>query len=225
MQISGAGSASSGIQISFDSASKRAAASSERTLSNKVNYVYKEVVNLQNALESIHNPLRLQSQSNGTGSGQSGAEGISTMSKTKASRIADAIEKIADSLNAIFDDKKIQLEPDSPLEEFMNTLRTDVIAVFSSAFDSTSKQLTTDFGINFDFRDTAKRVMEFSSLDRNTFIKKLTKDGAEVNDLLFAKRSKDDDGLVEKLMESLEVMEGVLEDLNGTSGVFVDLKA
>ena len=216
MQISGSGSASSGgLQISFGSSSKRAAASSERTLSNQVNYVYKEVVNLQKALESIHNPLRLKSQSTG----------ISTMSKAKASGVADSIEKIAESLNAIYDDKKLQVEPDSDLEEFLTTLRTDLTAVFTSHFDTTSKELTTDFGINFDFRDTAKRVMEFSSLDRNTLIKKLTKDGGEVSDQLFAKRSKDDDGLVEKLLESLEVTEGVLEDLNGTSGVFVDLKA
>jgi hypothetical protein len=144
------------------------------------------------------------------------------MSNTKVRSIADSIERAAEAFSNVFDEKKTGSSSDSDIEEFIDILRSDFKSVILAAFDSGSNTLDTDFGIKFDFSSAAARVFDFSSVEQNKLIDNLLKGGQSVNDLLFGKRSKQDDGLVEKMQDFLVSTEETLKDLLGTTGAFVD---
>jgi hypothetical protein len=147
------------------------------------------------------------------------------MPKSRATRIADAIEDFAHAFNAIFDDSKIVAEEDSSLEDFLEELRNDLKTAVQEGFGSTMTDVDSGFGIAFDFGTAANRVFDFSLLDKFHLVKKLTKEGNEVNELFFGLDRKDDDGLIEKILDSLETHEDFLKDIRGTTGVFVDVTA
>jgi hypothetical protein len=147
------------------------------------------------------------------------------MPKARASRIAEAIEDFTSSFNLLFDENKIQAEEDSSLEDFIETLRGDLKKAIQGGFDSTMTDVDSGFGIAFDFGSTANRVFDFSLLDKMDFVKKLSEEGNEVNELFFGLNRKDDDGLIEKILNSLETHEDFLKDIRGTTGVFVNTSA
>jgi hypothetical protein len=146
------------------------------------------------------------------------------MPGTRAARIADSIEDFAHAFNAIFNDSKILAEDDSSLEDFLEELRNDLKTAVQGGFGSTMTDVDTGYGIAFDFGTAANRVLDFSLLDKFNLVKKLTKEGNEVNELFFGLNRKDD-GLIEKILESLETHEDFLKDIRGTTGVFVDVTA
>jgi hypothetical protein len=147
------------------------------------------------------------------------------MSNTKVRSIADSIKRAAEAFSNIFDEKKTGSSSDSDIEEFIDTIRGDFKSVILAAFDSGSNTLNTDFGIKFDFSSAAARVFDFSSVEQNKLFDYLLEGDQSVNDLLFGKRSKHDDGLVEKMLDFLESTEEVLKDILGTTGVLVDVLA
>jgi hypothetical protein len=147
------------------------------------------------------------------------------MPKARASRIAEAIEDFTSSFNLLFDENKIQAEEDSSLEDFIETLRGDLKKAIQGGFDSTMTDVDSGFGIAFDFGSTANRVFDFSLLDKMDFVKKLSEEGNEVNELFFGLNRKDDDGLIEKILNSLETHEDFLKDIRGTTVVFVNTSA
>jgi len=147
------------------------------------------------------------------------------MPRTRATRIADAFEDFASAYNVLFDENKIQAEEDSSLEDFLETLRGDLKKAVQGGFGSTMTDVDSGFGIAFDFGSTANRVFDFSLLDKMDFVKKLSEEGNEVNELFFGLNRKDDDGLIEKILNSLETHEDFLKDIRGTTGVFVDTSA
>jgi hypothetical protein len=147
------------------------------------------------------------------------------MPKSRAARIADSIEDFAHAFNAIFDNSKIVAAKDSSLEDFLIELRNDLKTAVQEGFGSTMTDVDSGFGIAFDFGTTANRVFEFSLLDKFNLVMKLTKEGHEVNELFFGLNRKDDDGLIEKILDSLETHEDFLKDIRGTTGVFVDVSA
>jgi hypothetical protein len=147
------------------------------------------------------------------------------MSKTKAGKIADLFKDVADALNNLFDEKKIKASPDSDLEEFVSEIRSNLKSAVSEGFDSTSSTLQTDYGITFDFGVSARRIMDFTSLDQNELIRSLTTDGGPVNELFYGNKNRKNDGLLEKMLTALQTSESNLKDILGTSGVFVDTTA
>jgi len=147
------------------------------------------------------------------------------MPRTRATRIADAFEDFASAYNVLFDENKIQAEEDSSLEDFLETLRGDLKKAVQGGFGSTMTDVDSGFGIAFDFGSTANRVFDFSLLDKMDFVKKLSEEGNEVNELFFGLNRKDNDGLIEKILNSLETHEDFLKDIRGTTGVFVDTSA
>ncbi len=147
------------------------------------------------------------------------------MPRTRAIRIASAIEDFANAFNVLFDENIIQAEEDSSLEDFLGDLRDDLKAAVQGGFGSTMTDVDSGYGIAFDFGSTANRVFDFSLLDKMDFVKKLTEEGNDVNELFFGLKRKDDDGLIEKILNSLETHEDFLKDIRGTTGVFVDTSA
>ncbi len=147
------------------------------------------------------------------------------MPKARASRIAEAIEDFTSSFNLLFDENEIQAAEDSSLEDFIETLRGDLKKAVQGGFGSTMTDVDSGFGIAFDFGSTANRVFDFSLLDKMDFVKKLSEEGNEVNELFFGLNRKDDDGLIEKILNSLETHEDFLKDIRGTTGVFVNTSA
>lgn len=144
------------------------------------------------------------------------------MPRTRATRIADAIEVFASAYNVLFDENKIQVEEDSSLEEFLEALRVDLKTAVQGGFGSTATDVDSGYGIAFDFADTANRVFDFSLIDKMDFVKKLSEEGNEVNELFFGLDRNDDDGLIEKILNSLETHEDFLKEIRGSTGVFVD---
>jgi hypothetical protein len=217
LQIGGASSSSAaGGAVSFGSAAEKLSASSSPShVEKQLKSIYKDVMDLRKALEEIENPLRLRS----------GKDDASVMSKTKAGRIADLIEDVADAVNNLFDKKRIQTYANSDVEQLAEEIRGNLKAAVSNGFDSDLKQLSTEFGITFDFGLSAKKVIDFSYRDRNELVRQLTDDGSSVNDLFFKRKSKDDDGLVEKMLNALAISEEDLKDILGTSGLNVDTTA
>jgi hypothetical protein len=147
------------------------------------------------------------------------------MPRTRATRIADAYEDFASAYNVIFDKNKFQAEKDSSLEDFLETLRSDLKSAVQGGFGSTMTDVDSGYGISYDFGATANRVFDFTLLDKMDFVKKLSKEGNDVNELFFGLDRNDDDGLIEKILNALETHEDFLKDIRGTTGVFVDVSA
>ncbi|MEW6602538.1 MAG: hypothetical protein AB1499_16315 [Nitrospirota bacterium] len=213
MQIEGtsaSGVATSGIH--FGSDSRTATSTVVEQTEKQLNYIYREVLKFQKALDSIKDEFRLRSD----------REDNLVMSKTRAGRIADLFKDAADSLNNLFDDKKVDTSISSDIEDFVSELRDSLESAVSEAFDSTNSTIATDYGITFDFGVSARRVVDMTSLDRNDFIRQLTSDGETVNELFYGKKSSDKDGLLEKLSKALGITASDLKDILGTSGVFVN---
>ena len=219
MQIEGTSSSSATTSttsnIRFGSISRSLSETSTTDTEDQLNYIYREAVKLRKALESVEDNFRLRPDE----------EQNSVMSKTKADKIADLFKDAADALNNLFDDKKIQSSSNSDLKEFVSSMRDTLEAAVSDAFDSDSSNLQTDYGITFDFSSSARQVIDFSSLDQNELIRKLTTDGSPVNELFYGRKTKDNDGLLETISKSLDYIEANLKDILGTSGVFVDTNA
>lgn len=212
MQVGGISSSNAaGSNITFGSLSKPASSLSDSDLKDQLKFIQGEVVKLKKALEEIHNPLNLQK----------GVNAKTVMSKVRAYKIADSIKQLSDAFSKLFDDKKIKSEPGSLIESYRSQLRTAV----SEAFGSTSSNLSTKFGINFKFNTSLKNVLDFTSINRNELVRQLTTDGSTVNEFFFGKKCKDDDGFLEKILQTAESVEADIEELLGPKGIFVDTKA
>jgi hypothetical protein len=181
----------------------------------QLNYIYREVVKLQKALESIEDSFSLRTDEDDN----------LVMSKTKAGKIADLFKDAADALNNLFDEKKVISSSNSDLEDFISEIRSDLESAVSEGFDSTNSTLQTDYGITFDFGVSARRIIDFTALDQNELIRRLTTDGGAVDELFYGNKNRDNDGLLEKMLKVLQTSESDLKDILGTSGVFVDTKA
>jgi len=216
VQIEGTGSSSATTSnVHFGSFSRSMSSVSASHTEDQLNYIYQEVVKLHKALESTKDYFRLRSD----------GDAHLVMSKTKAGKIAELFKDAAEALNRLFDDRKIQSSSNGDLETFVSEIRSDLKSAVSEAFDSTSSTLQTGYGITFDFSVSARRVVDFTSLDQNELIKKLTTDGGPMEELLYGKKSRDNDGLLEKMLKALESAKADLKDILGTSGVFIDTKA
>lgn len=216
MQIEGTSSSSAtASNVHFGSTSKSLSDTSEPSTEDQLNYVYREVIKLRKALESIKENFRLRT----------GEDETLVMSKTKADKIGDLFKDAADALNNLFDEKKVISSSSSDLEEFVSEIRSNLESAVSEGFDSTNSTLQTDYGITFDFGVSARRIVDFTSLDRNELIRKLTTDGGPVDGLFYNNKNRDNDGLLEKMLKALQTSESDLKDILGTSGVFVDTKA
>ncbi len=216
MEIEGTSSASTTTSnIHFGSSSRSTTSSEASQTEDQLNYIYREIVKLHKALESIEDNFRLRTDEDKN----------LVMSKTKAGKIADLFKDVADAFNNLFDEKKIKASPDSDLEEFVSEIRSNLKSAVSEGFDSTSSTLQTDYGISFDFGVSARRIMDFTSLDQNELIRSLTTDGGPVNELFYSNKNRKNDGLLEKMLTALQTSESNLKDILGTSGVFVDTKA
>ena len=216
MQIEGTGSSSATTSnVHFGSFSRSMSSVSASHTEDQLNYIYQEVVKLHKALESTKDYFRLRSD----------GDAHLVMSKTKAGKIAELFKDAAEALNRLFDDRKIQSSSNGDLETFVSEIRSDLKSAVSEAFDSTSSTLQTGYGITFDFSVSARRVVDSTSLDQNELIKKLTTDGGPMEELLYGKKSRDNDGLLEKMLKALESAKADLKDILGTSGVFIDTKA
>jgi hypothetical protein len=216
MQIEGTNSSSATTSnMHFGSFSRSMSSDSASHTEDQLNYIYQEVVKLHKALESTKDYFRLRSD----------GDAHLVMSKTKAGKIAELFKDAAEALNRLFDDRKIQSSSNGDLETFVSEIRSDLKSAVSEAFDSTSSTLQTGYGITFDFSVSARRVVDFTSLDQNELIKKLTTDGGPMDELFYGKKNRDNDGLIEKMLKALESAKADLKDILGTSGVFVDTRA
>ncbi len=216
MQIEGTSSSSATTSnMHFGSFSRSMSSESASHTEDQLNYIYQEVVKLHKALESTKDYFRLRSD----------GDAHLVMSKTKAGKIAELFKDAAEALNRLFDDRKIQSSSNGDLETFVSKIRSDLKSAVSEAFDSTSSTLQTGYGITFDFSVSARRVVDFTSLDQNELIKKLTTDGGPMDELFYGKKSRDNDGLLEKMLKALDSAKADLKDILGTSGVFVDTRA
>ena len=144
------------------------------------------------------------------------------ISQSHASQIAHAVEDVAEALNALF--KETQ---SGPTDAFLTQLREDIQSAISKSFDSEGSRFQTKFGVNFDFRSTARRIFDFSLSERSQLVSALTDKNQvrEVRRLFFGAPSLEEDGLVERLTSALKQAESDLKAKVRSAGLFLDVWA
>lgn len=107
------------------------------------------------------------------------------MSQRYAYQVADAVQDVAEALNALFEEPESGAVPDA----FLMQLRQGIQTAISESFDSEGSHFKTEFGVAFDFRDTARRVFDFSEYDRSRLVPALThkRQVREVGNLFLAR--------------------------------------
>jgi hypothetical protein len=142
------------------------------------------------------------------------------MSQRYAYQVADAVQDVAEALNALFEEPESGAVPDA----FLMQLRQGIQTAISESFHSEGSHFKTEFGVAFDFRDTARRVFDFSEYDRSRLVPALThkRQVREVGNLFFGTPSLETDGLVERLTAALEKAESDLEMTLGSAGLLLD---
>jgi hypothetical protein len=137
-----------------------------------------------------------------------------------------SVRDVAKELNALFRSQLSDLG-----SEVSDAVRAELRRVVADSFkdlveDTTRSRLRSSFGINFDFRDSARDVFEY---DLGRFRQAVESDFARLEDFLFKPGSSArTDGLVPALIDSLKSMqEAVTEALTSReqTGLLVDLQA
>ena len=149
-----------------------------------------------------------------------GSGGRKGMSERYAYQVADTVQDIAGAMNALFEEPESGAVPDV----FLMQLRQDIQTAISESFDSEGPHFKTKFGLEFDFRDTARRILDFSQYDRSRLMSTLThkRQVREIGNLFFGTPSLKTDGLVERLTAALEQAESDLEITLGQAGSLLD---
>jgi hypothetical protein len=142
------------------------------------------------------------------------------MSQRYAYQVAEVFQDVAEGMKALFEAS----ESGGAHGTFLMQLRQGIQTAISESFDSEGPQFKTKFGIEFDFRDTARRIFDFSERDRSRMLSALThkRQLLEIRDLFFGRTSQETDGLVERLSAALKQAESDLEVLLGSAGLFLD---
>jgi hypothetical protein len=142
------------------------------------------------------------------------------MSQRYAYQVSDAVQDVAEALNALFEAPESGAVPGA----FLMQLRQDLQTAISESFDSDGPQFKTKFGIEFDFRDTARHIIDFSEYDQSRLMSALThkRQVLEIGNLFFGTPSLETDGLVERLRAALKQTESDLEIMLGSAGLLLD---
>ncbi len=142
------------------------------------------------------------------------------MSQSYAYKIADAFQDIAKALKALFEKPEFGAVP----EAFLMHLRQDIQTAISESFVSEESHFKTKFGIEFDFRDTARHIFDFSENERSRLLSALTnkRQVREIGNLFFGTPPQETDGLVERLIATLKQAESDLDMTIGSAGLLLN---
>ncbi|MCA9420685.1 MAG: hypothetical protein KC592_06695 [Nitrospira sp.] len=143
------------------------------------------------------------------------------LSPLQAKDIADTLQKMANSINSIFQFQKDNKVLGPSFANIQSNLKTAV----SDSFHSGGPRFKSQAGINFNFEKGAKQVLELSlsGFSRDFLVAKLERNPSLANDLLFGRSSSNNKGLVDNL---LAVATQTAKNLNarlGSTGVFVNV--
>jgi len=133
-------------------------------------------------------------------------------------RTAHLIEDLAEALNIVFDNE----ETGNP-GEFLTGLRDDIHQAVDRSFSGGRDRFRTDFGVNFDFRSSAKEVFRFRNSDRARFASALRRDAGPVRELFYGRGNSI--GLSRRLDSTLRTAERELGRLLNSTGTLLDVTA
>lgn len=128
------------------------------------------------------------------------------------------VKIIADSMNALFDDSASRSSPTAMLDQ----VRNDIRGAVSATFGSEGPSFETDFGVNFDFKNTSTGVFKFSQDDQIQLDAALTTPEGQtaVRNMFFGGES---DGLLSRMHAVLTPVVSSLENEVGSTGLFLDI--
>ena len=161
--------------------------------------------------------------SNGTYRSRQASRGLIGMPQWYAFQFAHAVQDVAEALNALFE------EPESGivLDAFLKQLRQKIETAIQKSFDSEELHFETQFGVEFDFRDTKKPFFDFSEDNLNRLASSLihNRHVREIRSLFFDRYNLKGDGLATRLTEALKHAESDLEMTLGGRGLLTNMWA
>ncbi len=133
-----------------------------------------------------------------------------------AARARDAttlMKDAADALNGLY-----RRSAQSPA---VLGVRTDLQTIIGDAFDNAAGVLRTDFGISFDFRGQSGPTLAFFANEQARFMNALRVRPNDVRDFFFQPRTGAERGLIDEIVQRLEIAESQIKQTLGSVGLFV----
>ena len=143
------------------------------------------------------------------------------VSADNAEQVIKGIKETTEALNALLRDLQTAGAPSALLTQ----LQKDIYGTVAEVFDVKQARVRTAFGLDFDFRDMEKDVVNFSRSGQRRFISQIKTYGGAVatRTLFFGSASAKEAGFVGKLMHVLEQAETDLQKQLGPVGAFIDM--
>ncbi len=156
----------------------------------------------------------------GTGVSRKPKDGLSS---NQAKEVIQALKDVAEEFNPLFDTKQFGKEAGP----FLTKLRQDFQDLLGEIYQTNGPEFRSRFGLNFDFRATANKVLDVSNsgINQSLLLARLQRAPNSVNDLLFGSLTKNDDGLIESLVTLATKTENSLNDRLGPNGRLIDVFA
>ncbi len=146
--------------------------------------------------------------------GKQGQTGV----KRRVRQVVIDLEEVEDRLNAVFEDIADQSLAKSDIKSARKTLQAGIESLFDDTAD-----LTTEFGIDFDFGES--EVLDFSYSDSQELTGAFRTANADVLEFLVGDKDEDGKGgLIGAMMAALSKMGDDLGALHGYSGLLLDIK-
>ena len=122
-----------------------------------------------------------------------------------AFQFAHEVQDVAEALNAVFEEQ----ESGAGLDAFLKQLRQKIETAIQKSFGSEESHYETQFGVDFDFRDTKKPFFDFSEDNLNRLASALihNRHVREIRSLFNLK----EDGIVTRLTAALKGADSDLE--------------
>jgi flagellar hook-associated protein 2 len=137
------------------------------------------------------------------------------LSASRAARVADAMESVANELSRLFDSSE-----GAPAR--VGTLRSTLREAVTEALDTDKDRARTSFGVTFDFRGGRRNVFSFDDQDRESLVRQLRQNPDVVRQLFFGDGPDDEQSLGNLFLGALDDARRDIGRELGRTGVFVN---
>ena len=138
------------------------------------------------------------------------------LSRSDAQAFIEAFRDVSSAFGQLFE----QANPDLILGE----LRTELKSAASAAFGSEGPAFRTRFGVNFDFNNAPKKIIDFSVANSRLLDTALRKDYTDIETLLFGDAADESDGMFDQIRATLVDAETSLREKLGSTGSLLDIR-
>ena len=148
----------------------------------------------------------------------SASKGRKGVSRRYATQIADHVDKASQALNNLFNTAGFSTDTMA----YAGNMRKDIQSSVADAFGKVGLQFKTDFGIDFDFKNSSGKTFDFSALDQEVLEKNLYKKIDPVLEL-FSGHQRTEEGLLDRMIKVLDKHFSNFNLQGKTTGSLVDV--